>query len=396
MARGSSGNAPGGNPALATDFIAKGSSDARVVAGEILSAALNKDPFDQFTGFSKDNAVYAVEETRKGATSCTIWIDAGLSGDGVRGNQNLDENIDRRNKLPFYFHGNVIANSVESEVDLLENRMLIPKERRVAKRDLTDWWIKKTVREKFYTLSADLTNVVYVKSDGTVKEAAADLAAGDTFNTHYLDEMMKRAKDGWTDSNGVEHPPLIPVVVEKKDEQGNITQTKEIYPVFVGPESYRSLTNDPRWIEYQKALAQDGSSSWIKGYSGRWHNLVIIEVGRDRSTGGIDRVGIIRSDSPDFTGVSGTYTGFDAYKAGDGTVTEINFIMGAGALGIGFDTKPRYMEDSNWDSSRKTLFWLDGFFGAKKIKAIGETTEQQASIYHNKDFGVIGAVATIK
>jgi len=69
------------------------------------------------------------------------------------------------------------------------------------------------------------------------------------------------------------------MVVEKKDEQGNITQTKEIYPVFVGPESYKSLTNDPRWIEYQKALAQSGDSNWIKGYSGRWHNLVIIEVG---------------------------------------------------------------------------------------------------------------------
>jgi len=87
--------------------------------------------------------------------------------------------------------------------------------------------------------------------------------------------------------------------------------------------------------------------------------------------------------------------GQKAYKAGDGTTTEINFMIGAGAMALGYDEEPRYAENSEWDSKRKVLFWADQFFGAKKVRFKGETPAEKKSIYHDKDYATIVAVSTV-
>ena len=384
-------NAPGGNAAL--PYVLTGSKESVKEMQDIVARQLARDPFAQFMGEGSDNCVLTVGESSKEGSSCKVFFDSDLTGDGVSGNQNLDENIDEDNVLAFYFRGDLMANSFESPVDKLKTRSALGKIRRKEKLKLVKWFALRTVKEKFYTLSHAATNAVFVKANGDKVATASALAAGDTFNTYVLDELLSRAEDNWVDASGNEHPTLDTSYMEKTDAEGHgIEQYGDFYPVFVGPKSYASLENDPRWIEHQKIKKYGNLSSYVKGFAGVYKNAVIIKVPRNSK----DKAGIIRSDSPDFTGKSGSYTGFDSYKAGGDVVTEINFIMGTGALALGFDPEPRYAENPTWDSNRKVLFWADQFFGAKKIRFMGETTEEKKSIYHDKDHGVIVAVSTVK
>ena len=381
-------NAPGGNPAL--EFVTTGSKESREIMGKMVERQLQRDPFAQFMGEAPTNCVVTVGETAKKGTAVTVFLASDLVGAGVKGNQNLDENIDQAVDLPFTFRGNVLANSFESPVDKLFNRSALSKARSSNKNRLINWMALHTIKEKFYTIANDATNKVCVDHAGTVVAAPANLAAGDVFSSYVLDEMLNRAENGYT-AGGVEHPALETQYIERKTEHG-MELIGEFYPVFVGPQSYKNLTEDPRWQEAQKSMAHTWLSIAVRGFAGVYKNAVIIKVGKTSAI----KPGIIRSDSPDFTGMSGSYAGFEAqYKAGDNTVTEVNFIMGSGALALGFDEDPRYAENGNWDSSRKILFWADQFFGTKKVRFVGESAAEQASIYHNKDYGIIVAPSTI-
>ncbi len=355
---------------------------------EVVEGQLQRDPFAQFTGASNENIVIAVPESKKGASVCTIFIVTDLTGDGVEGNTDLAEGEDELNFLPFTFKGNLIANSHKSPVDVIMDKTTAKNWRTKKKSALMKWGTRRTVREKFYTISDNCTNQVIIKSDGTVGTSTADLAEGDTFDTQWLDEFLDRAENGWTDENGKPHPALESYYIEKTTEHG-IEQIGEYYPVFVGPKSYKSLTSDPIWKEEQKQQAYQGLSTAVRGFGGVYKNAVIIKQKADTPL----KAGILRSDSPDFKG----YTDFATqYKAGDDTVTELNFGLGAGAMALGFDEEPRYGEDPTADSGRKVIAWCDQFFGAKKVRWVGETPKEQESIYHDVDYAVILMPSTIK
>jgi len=357
---------------------------------DIVVRMLQRDPFAQFTGATHQNCVIAVPESSKGASQIQISIVSDLIGAGVKGNQDLDEGEDDLEFLQFPFKGDLIANSHKSPVDKIMDKTTAGSWRREKKTSLVAWFTRRTVKEKFYTISNDPTNLVIVKKDGTAGATTADLAEGDTFNTFVIDEMLDRAENGWVDANDVEHPSLESYFIEKSTEHG-MEQVGEFYPIFVGPQSYKALLDDPRWQEAQKHQAYAGLSSAVKGYGGVYRNAVIIKVPKTS----VLKAGIIRSDSPDFNGVY-SYTGFSEFKAGGDIVTELNFMMGAGALALGFDEEPRYAEDDTADSGRKVKAWSDQFFGTKKVRFVGETTEEKASLYHDKDYAVIVAPSTIK
>jgi len=375
----------------AMEFVLTGSKESRKVAAEMVQRQLQRDPFAQFMGAGNENCVITVGSSAKEGSSCTIFLASDLTGDGVRGNQNLDENEDKYINVPFTFKGDLLANSFTEPTKKLLKHSALNRVRRDNRGLLTKWFALKTIKEKFYTISYDPTNLVIVKHDSTVGNTTSDLEKGDTFNTYVLDEMLNRAENGWTDANGVEHPPIETYFIEKETEH-DIEQYGEFYPVFVGPKSYAALLRDPRFIEAQKTQAYAKLGSYVKGFAGVYRNAVIIKVPKNSNL----KAGIIRSDSPDFNGVSGSYTDFDKYKAGDGTVTELNFLMGAGALALAFDEEPEYGEDNTVDSGRKVKFWADQFFGAKKVRWVGETNEEKQSIYHDKDYAVIVAPSTIE
>ena len=357
---------------------------------EVLIRMQDRDPFAQFQGASLENIVRVVPEGNKDATSCTIFIASDLEGDGIEGNQMLQEGEDDLVHLPYSFRGRLLGNSHMSPVDVYRNRSSAKNWSQSKKTSLIKWMAKKTISEKFYTIVDDPTNIVIIKKDGTIGGSVSDLSKGAMFGVDHLVEFEKRATDGWTDLSDTEHPSLETYFVEESTEKG-MKQVGEFYPVFLLPNSYQSLRKDPRWISEQEQHSHAGLQSAVKGYGGRYGKMIIIEVrrGTARNAGGI------RSDSPDFKSKSYSYTGMDKFNAGDGTVTELNFILGTGAIALAFDEEPRYGEDDTVDSGRFVKAWTDQFFGVKKVRFKGETEEEKASIYHDKDYAVIVAPATI-
>jgi len=367
-------------------FVMTDSKEKKKHAREIIHGAQLRDPFFQFQGASEDNIILISPES-KSETSTTIFrIVTDLVGDGVTGNADLSDNRDELNFVPFSVPGDVIANSIKSPVKKIMDKTAAGAWRRESKKALEKWLIRKTVRPKFYAFSHDCTNIVCTNAAGAVVANPAALAAGDTFSTATLDEMISRAKNGWNDGS-TDHPELVPYVIERKTEKG-VEIVGEFFPVFVLPQSLKSLNDDPVFKEEQSAKANAGLFSSLSGFAGVYRNAVIIEVGRDT----VRRPGGIRSDAADF----GVYTGFETkYKAGDDTVTEINFMLGCGAGALPFDNAPTYDEDPTEDNGRKVVAFIEEYFGFKKVRWVGETTAEQASIYHNKDYGVIAGVSTI-
>lgn len=363
-------------------FVMTDAKEKIVHAQEIIHGAQMRDPFFQFQGASEDNIILIAPESSKEGTTTTFKIVSDLVGAGVSGNQDLREGRDELNFVPFSVKGDVIANSIKSPIKKIMDRSHADIWRSESKTALEKWIFRKTVRPKFFAFSHNCTNIVW----GGGRTSAATLVAGDTFDTAMLDEMLSRAKNGWTDGNGVEHPELVPFRIEKKTENG-IEVVGEYFPVVVGPKSMTSLGNDPVFKAEQQAKAMAGVFSNLTGFAGAYKNAVIIEVGNDSAR----RPGIIRSDNAGY----GKYTGFSAYAASDDTVTEINFILGCGAGAMPFDPTPTYDEDPTEDNKRKVVAYIEQYYGFEKVRWVGETAAEEASIYHDKDYGVIAGIATI-
>lgn len=354
----------------------------------IVAGAAKRDYFTQFQGQSEDNIVLMVPESKREASTVTAFIVSDLVGTGVSGNQDLSENRDELNFVPFTFKGDLIANSIKSPVQKIMDRTSAGNWRREKTKALQNWLYRKTTRHKFYALSDACTNVVAVKADDSITNDTTTLAAGDTFDTRHLDEMLDRAKNGWND--GVrDYPELVPYTIERKTTHG-VEVVGDFFPVFVGPQSLKSLKKDPVFIAEQEAKAKGGMFSSLSGFAGVYDSAIIIEVPKDTPR----RPGIIRSDSEDF----GKYTGFTAQYGAtvdNSLATEINLMVGCGAAAMGFDEFPNYDEDPTEDNGRKVVAYIEEFFGFEKVRWKGETAAEQASIYHDVDYGVIAGIGTI-
>jgi len=157
--------------------------EKRAHAKSIIHGAMQRDYFTQFQGASEDNVILVIPESAREVSTVTAFIVSDLVGDGVKGNQDLSENRDELNFVPFMFKGDVIANSIKSPVKKIMDRTSAANWRREKSKALQNWFFRTTTRRKFYALSADCTNVVCVKADGTVASAPSDLAAGDVMST---------------------------------------------------------------------------------------------------------------------------------------------------------------------------------------------------------------------
>jgi len=368
------------------------SKEKQLHAKEIFSEARKKDPYTSFQGTDSDsNIIILVPESRT-SSAVTMQIVTDLTGAGTKGNEDVSNDHEEIETLPFTFKGELVTKSTKSPKVVLMKKTTAGVWRTEKKKKIINWFTKYSVNRKAYAFSWNPTNVVCVKADGTVSNAPADLVVGDTFNTDYVDEVLKRAKNGWTevkaDNSEVEHPELLPFT-EVLTKDGDFIQTGAYYPFFVGPDSWNHLSDDPVYKEYQKTKAiATGDFKGVQGFVGEYKGAVFIELGKQTTR----RAGCVRSDSPDFE----KYTTFSDYKAGDNTVTELNHLLGCGAAGQGFDLEPEYEEDPTEDNNQKVVALANQFFGFEKVRWVGETEAERASIYHDKDYATIVAIATIK
>lgn len=364
------------------------SKEKKVHAKEIFNAVRQRDPYATFQGNNPDSNIIVLVPESRNASTVTMQIVTDLTGDGTKGNEDVSNDHEEIETLPFTFKGQLVTKSTKSPKVVLMEKTTAGVWRSEKKNKLINWFTRYSILRKAYAFSWKPTNIVCVKQDGTISNNPSDLTKGCKFDTQYVEEVLKRAKNGYIDNNNVEHPELLPFT-EILTIEGKFVHTGSYYPFFVGPESWLSLSDDPVYKEYQKTKAiATGDFKGVQGFVGEYKGAVFIELGKMTSR----RAGCVRSDSPDFE----KYTNFGQYKAGDNTVTELNHLLGCGAAGQGFDLEPEYEEDPTEDNNQKVVALANQFFGFEKVRWIGETATEQESIYHNKDYATIVAIATIE
>ena len=363
---------------------------------DIMVAASAESAFSPSMMGTNNNAIIKTQGAKfDDANSVTMTMRALMRGAGVKGNANLDSNRDKLTYLHMKVGGDVMANSVLSEHTKITSKTVAKNFRVDAKDGLTDWYHDKTERVKFAKLSEDCTNIVVVKADGTVVPAdkIADttdgLVAGDRFGSHTLDELLKRAENGYTDANGVRHPRVRPWKKKVIIDENGVKQNKGVYLVLIGTESEDNLGKDAVYLQHQEALANAGVKDdfYTAGLIGQYKNAIIVK----KSNWSADYAGIITSNIEDFEDYAG---GFSQYAGKGGIVTEVNLLLGATAAMNPFQEIPDYLEDSE-DSGRKMSSALDIWWGFEKTRYVGKTPEEQKTVWHNKDYGVIAAPAVL-
>ena len=368
------------------------SKEKKIHATQIFSEVRQRDPYASFQGTDPESNIIVLVPESRTSSAVTMQIVTDLTGDGTTGNEDVSNDHEEIETLPFTFKGELITKSTKSPKTVLMDKTTAGVWRSEKKKKIINWFVKYNVNRKAYAFSFAPTNIVCVKQDGTVVSSPSDLAAGDTFNTQYVDEALDRARDGWietkADGTEVEHPELLPFT-EVLTRDGKFVQTGAYYPFFVGSSSWNSLQDDPVYKEYQKTKAlATGDFKGVQGFVGEYNGAVFIRLGKQSNR----KAGCIRSDSPSF----GKYTNFSDYKAGGDVVTEFNHLLGCGAAGQGFDLNPDYEEDPTEDNNQKVVALANQFFGFEKVRWKGETAKEQESIYHDKDYATIVAIAPIK
>lgn len=363
-------------------------------AMEIMVAASQASIFTPFMGETNQDIIKTEGAKFSGAASVTMTMRGLLRGSGVTGNTDLQDNRDKLQYIHMNVTGDIIANSILSQHKKIDSKTIAQNFRRDGKEGLSDWLTDRMDRIRMAKLAEACTNIVAVKADGSVvpmnkiADAADGMSSGDTFSTKSIDEMLKRAENGWIDHNGSRHPRVRPYRTETKNIKGQQTEIGW-YIILVGSESAVSLGYDPLWLQAQETLKDsDKSSFFVDGQLGVWKNAIIVK----KSNWDKEYAGVITSETEDYGDYAG---GFSHYAGKGGIVTEVNLLLGATAGMQPFQLVPEYIEDSA-DSGRKIVLAIDEWFGFEKTKYVGKTAEEKALVWHEKDYGVIAGLATIE
>lgn len=375
-------------------YVERDPSKLLVTATELMVAASKKSTFTPLCGQTNDDIIKTQSEKHAGANTVEMSMRALVRGNGVKGNSNLDSNRDDLNYLTMKVEGDVLANSIESKHYKITSASIAKNFRADAKDGLSDWLADRMDRIRFSKLSENCTNIVVVKANGQVVPASkiADsvdgLDKGDLFTTQTADEMLSRAENGYTDELGVRHPPIRPYKTETKTVKG-VEQEVGYYIIYLGPESAKSITDDPIYLQWQDSLTKANKSDfYLNGLIGEYKNAIFVK----KNAWSPEFAGILTSDIKSFEDYA---TGFEQYSGKGGIITEVNLLVGATAGMQPFQAIPDYIEDST-DSGRKMMSAIDLWFGFEKTKFMGKTEAEKKLLWHGKDYGVIAAPAVME
>lgn len=312
-----------------------------------------------------------------------------ISGDGITGNQDFEENIGTQETLFQDADYSLFGQSLKSRAKKLESKMATDSFRAKAHKDLPKWLAKRTDKIITSKLTAQATSIVACSASNGVHGTndTSKIELGDVFSTSAITAAKRRAKTGIAEDKSI-HPINEPFYVKVENKMG-IPEYLEFYAMIIGQYAAEQLKHDALWIEAQKfAAVRSSDNALFTGSLGTYDGVVIFERNNWTAT----QSGIITCDTADF----GEYAGnFGMYAGKDDLVTEINLFLGATAGIMPFDEGFDYYEESI-EGGRKLKIGADRGLGFDKTKFIGKTTAQQKSLFHNKDFGMMVVVNSLK
>ena len=318
-----------------------------------------------------------------------IYFRDEIEGDGVHGNQDFDDNTGTQNTLFQDVDYTLFGQSTISKNKKIESKMAAENFRQKAHNDLPKWDAKRVDKIITAKLTANATNIFACSAANVLyaKNGTSSIKAGDRLTVAAIKQMKANVKNS-QDAEGNEHPMIEPAFKKAIKREGEVDDYIDYYVLVVGQYGANQLKNDPEYMEMQKMAANRGNTNPLfSGAMADIDGVIIFE----RNNWNAKRAGIMTSDIKDFKvtvkGETVVYAdGIDGYAGASGHKTEIALFLGATAGLYPIAEQSDYYEEDK-DASRKLKVAIDRGMGFAKTHFIGKTVEQQASEYHNKDFG---------
>lgn len=312
-----------------------------------------------------------------------------IEGDGVFGNQDLEQNRGKQVELVQQIDYELFGQSMKSKNQKIESKAVASNFRQKAHHDLPKWVSKRMDRIITAKLTANASNIIACSAaDGTYSaNETISIKAGDRLSVAAIREAKQRAKNGY-DGDGNPHPIIEPAFSKAVTREGGIADYVDYYVLIVGQYGASQLKSDPEWIEAQKFAASRGKDNPIfTGAMGEIDGVIVFE----RNNWNATLSGVITSDIVEYKITSDgedlvIASGFDDYAGDAGHRTEIALFLGATAGLMAFEESFDYYEE-DVDAKRKLVIGIDRGTGFAATRYKGKTTTEQASVYHDKDFG---------
>jgi len=328
------------------------------------------------------------EEKPTGAT-IQVSFRGEIEGDGVFGNQDFSQNRGKQVELTQAIDYSLFGQSMKSRNQKIESKAVANNFRAKAHHDLPKWVAKRMDKIITAKLSENASNIIACSSATGVYALnnTSSISSGDRLSVQAIREAKKRAKNG-IDGDGNAHPEIEPAFSKAITREGSIADYVDYYVLIVGQYGASQLKSDPEWIEIQKFSASRGKDNPLfTGAMGEIDGVIVFE----RSNWSATKPGILTSDIKEFKISSDgeeliIASGFDNYAGNNNHRTEIALFLGATAGLLAFEESFDYYED-DVDAKRKLEIGIDRGTGFASTRYKGKTTQEQASIYHDKDFG---------
>ena len=371
------------------------------IASDIEKGYWESSLFDYYTGTGADRVIrqFKVNDL----SSFTARLKSKSYGEGVTGNANIADNLDSIDWYARTLAPEVIANGYQSEIDLYDKTKNIDFVKE-CKENLIQWFSERSDRMIVANLTNNLTNVVCasaVAANGyhgynagdTVQTMCGKVSAGDVCSVAAIRRLIFCAKNG-IGLDGKESFVIKPTRITTKTI-GDTQFISKIYLLMIDSYQAEQLKNDPEWREMQAVNHNQGlEHAFFTGFLGKIDNCWIVEL----PSWGIEQAGLLHSEVEDeyfakFVNKDAEIVPLSNYH-GNNQTTSIGFLLGASACIYANSGNVRMLTEKT-DMTRKTMVGADKIIGVRKavFDAI-KSGFNHNSVYHGKDFGVIGLITS--
>jgi hypothetical protein len=353
------------------------------IAKEITTAYVEGSIFEQFIGTGSNAPIKTQNETGNLNGLVDIRLRGNIRTGGVKDNEDFDTNegnlINLYQQVILETHGNSVKSG--KDVKLLNQTQFI-NFREDAKDGLTEQETDKLDRIILSRATADCTCIVPAGHRGSVDTSL--ITTTDYATVADVRAVIAIAKSS-KNADGTAKPKVTPYKTILTTDTHGVQIKRKIYLMFVGEATAFNLKQDPSWSDAQQAASDIGLGSPIfTGQLGVIDDCILMDIGTVTD----DYAGIYTSSDTGFDGQS-----FAGYKGASSAKTEINILMGATAMVMPMDDGFNYYED-DYDMGRKAKIGIDRHMAIQKAKFTGKTATEQATAFHNKDFGIVAFVAS--
>ena len=376
------------------------------IGDEIEAASWEESRFEPFLGKAEGRGIRFFSTNTNEPYRPRLRI--ALDGEGVEGNADIAENLDNLNIMSQTIYPRVIANGVNSEIDIYNAMKKIDFVKH-ASDALKTWMLNKRDKMLYAALANDLTNAIACDATNGFKDTTThasvsalgkQIVKGDTLNVAAIERAILMAKAGISGLKGGKAFPMKPVKSTKKAENG-LNLTYHSYLVFVDSYQAEQLRSDPAWKDMQAHAPRNELHRVFTGYLGMISGCPVVEMGTYSAGGGLGLFNSTISDAEFKKNVIKQNFGDkivcpSAYA--NSQPVSIGYIIGASALIMAGSDSTRFFINNKLDEGRKTRCSVDRLLAISKSRfALNDAdASERAQRYNGTDYGVIGILSSLE